>query len=243
MNQKQYNLDSFYHGLEKLNITLSNMQVQQFLDYYELLIEWNKVMNLTGITEFEEVIEKHFLDSLCAVKVYDFKKNVRVMDLGTGAGLPGIPLKIVFPEIEMTLADSLNKRIKFLDEVIKHLGLTNISTIHARAEELARKPEHRESYDLCVSRAVANLSSLSEYCLPFVKQDGFFLSYKSAEIDEEVKQAEKAISILGGQIDNVAKFTLPNSEDGRSFVTIKKKKLTPKKYPRKAGTPAKEPLK
>ena len=236
----EYQLDKFKEGLEKLNITLSDDQIEQFLSYYEMLIEKNKVMNLTTITEYEEVIEKHFLDSISLCKVYDLSKSVKVLDMGTGAGFPGIPLKIAFPEIEITLADSLNKRIKFLDEVIEKLELKKVKTIHARAEELARNKGYRESYDLVVSRAVANLSTLGEYCIPFVKKGGLFISYKSGEIEEEVNGAKKAISILGGQMKDVFKFELSNQK--RSFVIIEKEKETPNAYPRKAGTPAKMPL-
>ncbi len=235
-----YPLEKFKAGLEKLNISLSEEQIQQFLTYYELLIEKNKVMNLTAITEYDEVIEKHFLDSISLCQVYDLTKPVKVLDLGTGAGFPGIPLKIAFPEIEITLADSLNKRIKFLDEVIAELGLKKVTTVHARAEELARNKAHREAYDLVVSRAVANLSTLGEYCIPFVKNCGNFISYKSGEVENEVENAGKAIKILGGQLKEVYKFEL--SEQKRSFVVIEKVKTTPKTYPRKAGTPSKEPL-
>lgn len=235
-----YNLDKFKVGLSELNILLSEEQLQQFLDYYEFLVETNKVMNLTAITEFDEVIEKHFLDSLSLCKVYDLNKNVKILDLGTGAGFPGIPLKIAFPEIELTLADSLNKRIKFLQEVIAKLGLEKVEAVHGRAEEMARNKDYREQFDLCVSRAVANLSSLSEYCVPFVKEGGKFISYKVYEIEEEVDKAKKAISILGGKIEDVYKFDL--YEQKRSFIIIKKEKKTPKAYPRKAGTPTKEPL-
>ena len=236
----EYNVDKFKAGLEKLNITLSEEQIGQFLKYYEMLIEKNKVMNLTAITEYDEVIEKHFLDSISLWQVYDLSKPVTILDMGTGAGFPGIPLKIAFPEIEITLADSLNKRIKFLDEVIAELGLEKVKTIHARAEELARNKEHRANYDVVVSRAVANLSTLGEYCIPFVKEGGCFISYKSGEVEEEVENAKKAIKILGGQIKNIYKFEL--SEQKRSFITIEKIKATPKTYPRKAGTPAKMPL-
>ena len=235
-----YPLEKFKAGLEKLNINLSEKQIQQFLTYYELLIEKNKVMNLTAITEYDEVIEKHFLDSISLCQVYDLTKPVKVLDLGTGAGFPGIPLKITFPEIEITLADSLNKRIKFLDEVIAELGLEKVITIHARAEELARNKAHREAYDLVVSRAVANLSTLGEYCIPFVNNCGNFISYKSGEVENEVENAGKAIKILGGQLKEVYKFEL--SDQKRSFVVIEKVKATPKTYPRKAGTPSKEPL-
>lgn len=236
----EYNLEKFHKGLEDLGITLSENQIQQFLSYYEMLIEKNKVMNLTAITEFDEVIEKHFLDSISLCKVMDLNQQIKILDMGTGAGFPGIPLKIAFPEIEIVLADSLNKRILFLDEVIEALKLEKITTIHARAEELGRNKEYREQFDLCVSRAVANLSSLSEYCLPFVKVNGKFISYKSGEIEEEVNNAKHSISVLGGKVFDVHKFDL--YEQKRSFVMINKVKQTPKAYPRKAGTPTKMPL-
>ena len=232
----------FETKLEQLDIKLTDKMKQQFDQYYELLVEWNKVMNLTGITEYEEVNEKHFVDSLSLVKTMDPNKVETMIDVGTGAGFPGIPLKIVFPHLKVTLLDSLNKRIKFLDTVIAELGLEDITTIHGRAEEFAKKAEHREQYDLCVSRAVANLSSLSEYCLPYVKINGNFVSYKSGEIDEEVEKSKKAISILGGKVEKIEKFELPETDIKRSFVKIKKIKATAKKYPRKAGMPTKEPL-
>lgn len=235
-----YNLDKFRSGLDKLNISLTKEQIQQFLTYYEFLVETNKVMNLTAITEFDEVIEKHFLDSLSLCRVYDLDRDVYVLDMGTGAGFPGIPLKIVFPKINLVLADSLNKRIKFLQEVIDLLGLQKVEALHARAEEMGRNKQYREQFDLCVSRAVANLSSLSEYCIPFVKEGGKFISYKSGEIEEEVNTAKKAITVLGGTVEDVYKFDL--YEQKRSFIIINKQKKTPKAYPRKAGTPTKSPL-
>lgn len=241
-----YDLTSFEKGLEQLSITLSGEQKQQFLTYYEYLVEKNKVMNLTAITEYEEVITKHFLDSLAVVKTSCFKPEKlagkRLIDIGTGAGFPGIPLKIAFPKLEILLLDSLNKRINFLNEVTEMLGLTKINTVHGRAEDYAKQKGYRESFDFCVSRAVANLSTLSEYCIPFVKQGGCFISYKSGSVDQELIQAEKAVKILGGQREEVVRFSLADTDMDRSFVVIRKAKPTPKKYPRKAGLPSKEPL-
>lgn len=241
----RYDLTKFKHGLEELNITLTDEQIEQFLQYYEMLVEKNKVMNLTGITEYEEVIQKHFLDSLSLIRVIPdiASQKLTVIDLGTGAGFPGIPLKIAFPELEITLMDSLNKRILFLQEVIDALGLKKVSAVHGRAEEMASNATHRQQYDLCVSRAVSNLAVLTEYCLPFVKKGGLFVSYKSADSDAEIQEGKKAISILGGKLTSVDKFQLPDSDLRRALVCIKKAKDTPKKYPRKAGTPAKLPLK
>lgn len=238
----QYSTESFEKGLKQLNISLDERQLYQFIGYYEMLVEWNKVMNLTAITEYEEVIAKHFLDSLALVKVCDLSGNKKVIDIGTGAGFPGIPLKIAFPELEIVLLDSLNKRIKFLNEVIQKLGLENIRTIHGRAEDFARQKEYRENFDLCVSRAVANLSTLSEYCLPYVKKGGEFVPYKSGTIEEEVLQAKKAVYVLGGKISDTVKFQLADTDMERSFVIIKKEKNSPGKYPRKAGMPSKEPI-
>lgn len=237
-----YSIGSFEKGMVHLNISLSEKQIDQFLDYYEMLVEWNQVMNLTAITEYEEVIEKHFIDSLASVKVYDYSKTGKIIDIGTGAGFPGIPLKIAFPEMEVVLLDSLNKRVKFLNEVIEKLGLQGIRAIHGRAEDFAKQKEYRENFDLCVSRAVANLSTLSEYCIPYVKVGGRFIPYKSGKIEEELEQARKAVQVLGGQIKDVIKFQLGDTEMERSFVVIEKHKKTPGKYPRKAGLPAKEPI-
>lgn len=232
----------FDKKLALLGIQLTEKQKQQFDKFYELLVEWNKVMNLTGITEYEEVNEKHFVDSLALVKAVSLNEKQNLIDVGTGAGFPGIPLKIVFPHLKVTLLDSLNKRIKFLDTVIEELGLEHIETIHGRAEDFAKQADYREQYDICVSRAVANLATLSEYCLPYVKIGGLFIPYKSGEIEEELSHSEKAITILGGKLNQVIKFELPGSEIGRSFVKIEKVKSTAKKYPRKAGLPSKEPL-
>ena len=232
----------FESKLNEIGITLSDKQKEQFDKFYELLVEWNKVMNLTGITEYEEVNEKHFVDSLSIVKAIDMKDVKSVIDIGTGAGFPGIPLKIAFPHLKVVLLDSLNKRINFLNTVIQELGLENIQTIHGRAEDFAKQLAYREQFDLCVSRAVANLATLSEYCIPYVEKGGLFVPYKSGEIDEEVEQAKKAVHVLGGKLENVIKFQLPGTEIGRSFVVIKKVQNTAKKFPRKAGLPSKEPI-
>lgn len=232
----------FEEKLNQIGITLNDKQKEQFDKFYELLVEWNKVMNLTGITEYEEVNEKHFVDSLSIVKAINMNDVKSVIDIGTGAGFPGIPLKIAFPHLKVVLLDSLNKRINFLNTVISELGLENIETIHGRAEDFAKQADYREQFDLCVSRAVANLATLSEYCIPYVEKGGMFVPYKSGEIDEEVEQAKKAVHVLGGKLENVIKFQLPGTEIGRSFVVIKKVQNTAKKYPRKAGLPSKEPI-
>ena len=236
----EYNFKSLTDGLTELGITLSEKQLEQFATYYEMLVEKNKVMNLTAITQWDEVLEKHFLDSVSLIRAKDLSQSISVLDLGTGAGFPGIPLKIVFPNLKITLADSLNKRVSFLNEVIEALKLDNIEAVHGRAEELARDGKYREKYDLCVSRAVANLSTLSEYCLPFVTLGGEFISYKSGEVEEEAQAAKSAIFLLGGKVINTLKFSL--GESSRSFIVIEKVKGTPKTYPRKAGTPSKKPL-
>lgn len=242
---QKYDLRQFHKDLEELHIILSDSQIEQFLIYYEMLIEKNKVMNLTAITEFDEVMKKHFIDSLSLVKVYDSRYNlpISVIDIGTGGGFPGIPLKIAFPHLKVTLMDSLNKRVDFLKEVIEELGLSDINVIHGRAEDFAKPGQLREQYDLCVSRAVANLSVLSEYCLPYVKVGGKFISYKSEKIVEEMKDAEYAIQLLGGRIGEQVSFTLPDSDLFRNLFVVEKCDLTPDKYPRKAGMAGKKPLK
>ena len=232
----------FEQELNELGVRLNDVQKEQFDRYYELLVEWNRVMNLTGITDYDEVNLKHFTDSLTIVRINNMENVPTLIDIGTGAGFPGLPIKIAFPHIKVILLDSLNKRIKFLDKVIEELNLDNVFTLHGRAEDYAKKVEYREQFDTCASRAVANLSTLSEYCLPFVKEGGNFISYKSAESDEEISHSEKAINLLGGKINRVEKFVLPGSDMRRALVKIDKVKSTPKKYPRKAGMPGKEPL-
>ena len=230
----------FEKYLEKMSISLNKEQYDQFYAYMVLLIEWNEKINLTAITEPQEIILKHFVDSLTIAKYIEEGKTI--IDMGTGAGFPGIPLKIYRNDVKVVLADSLNKRIKFLNEVIEKLQLKNIETIHCRAEELGKNKEYREKFDYATSRAVANLSTLSEYLLPFVKLNGSGIFMKTMEIDEELENAKKAIKILGGRIEKVNKFEIPESDLGRSIIIVKKEKQTPSKYPRKPGTPAKEPL-
>lgn len=231
-------------GCKELGIALTGKQEQQFEKYYQLLIEWNQRVNLTSITDYDDVMKKHFLDSLCLVKIPDILKGEKkkIIDVGTGAGFPGIPLKIVFPEIQLTLLDSLNKRINFLNAVVEELELAEVTAIHGRAEELGRNKEYREKFDLCVSRAVAHLSVLSEYCIPLIHEKGDFAAYKSGSIQEELEEAKRAVKLLGGCIRDRVEFKIPNSDMSRSLIRIEKKCITPAKYPRKSGIPGKSPL-
>lgn len=228
------------NAFDKLDLSLTDEQAEQFLHYYELLIKKNQVMNLTAITEFNDVVLKHFLDSLMICKLQ--KLEGKLIDVGTGAGFPGVPLKIIYPDLQIVLLDSLNKRVQFLNEVIRELGLKNIEAVHGRAEDFAKQKKYREQFDLCVSRAVANLSSLAEYCIPFVKMGGYFISYKSGKIQEELENGKSAIYLLGGKIEKVKEFELPSTDIFRCLLQIKKIKATPQKYPRKAGMPTKEPI-
>jgi len=243
-NEKSFekvDLTFFERDLDALSIKLEREQISLFLDYYELLIQWNSFMNLTAITDFKEVLKKHFTDSLTLANYVDLTTVKNVIDVGTGAGFPGIPLKIAFPHLEMTLLDSLKKRVRFLNEVIEKLGLENVRAIHGRAEDMASGVE-REAYDLCVSRAVANLSTLSEYCIPFVKIDGIFAPYKSEKVSQEFSAGKNAISCLGGEIEQQNDFLLPHSDIRRTILIVRKTKKTPIKFPRKAGIPSKQPL-
>lgn len=241
---EKYNCNSLIQDLKELGLQITEKQTQQFINYYELLTEWNSFMNLTAITEFDEVMKKHFVDSVSLVRSFPdiINKEYTLIDVGTGAGFPGIPLKIMFPNLKVVLLDSLNKRVSFLNEVIHKLELANIEALHGRAEDFAKKKEYREQFDICVSRAVANLTTLSEYCLPFVKMNGYFISYKSEKITEEFENAKEAISVLGGKYENQVEFILPNSDIYRNLFMIKKCKNTPGKFPRKAGLPSKEPI-
>lgn len=239
-------MDISFENLKKelalIDISATDKMISQFSDYYDILMEWNKVMNLTAITDINEVIQKHFLDSAILGSYCNLDQEFKLVDIGTGAGFPGVPLKILFPKLEVLLIDSVGKRANFLNEAISRLGLEHIQAVHGRAEDLARQGSYREKFDLCVSRAVANLSSLCEYCIPFVKMDGMFVAYKSANVGEETGQAGRAIQLLGGRLDKLEEFQIPHSEYSRSLVFIKKVRRTDNKYPRKAGTPTKMPL-
>lgn len=276
--------NKFTDSLNAIGISINDSQKEQFDNYYNLLVEWNSFMNLTGITEYDEVCLKHYVDSLVykysftlefdeiissinkngLIGLYNklgididseefkniiknmsdfFNNSISIIDVGTGAGFPGLPIKIAFPNNEVVLLDSLNKRIKFLNEVINQIGVSGVSAVHARAEEAARNKDYREKFDCCVSRAVANLATLVEYDLPFVKKGGYFVAYKSGNIEEELLESNKAITLMGGKIRFIYKFMLPDSDIERSLVYIEKVKNTPNKYPRKAGLPGKEPIK
>lgn len=253
-------VEKFRRDCRDMGISLSEKQLGQFALFTDLLLSWNEVMNLTAITELPDILQKHYLDSCSLVKVFHgstvgeesssdsssapnlLSSQCRLIDVGTGAGFPGIPLAICFPKAEIVLMDSLKKRVDFLNHVIAELGLSNVSAVHARAEELAHNKAYREKFDLCCSRAVADLRVLSEYCIPFLKKDGYFVSYKSEKLEEELPAAEKAISVLGGKVIKRERFSLGEEAQQRVLLVIQKKKETPKKYPRKAGTPAKEPI-
>lgn len=260
------NISKIINEFLKTGIEITGEQAEQFVDYYTMLVETNKVMNLTAITEFNDVILKHYIDSVYCTQFFlqspklstISQKNVdkneenvdkssdlsskRLIDVGTGAGFPGIPIKILFPELNITLLDSLNKRLNFLNSVIEKLSLSKIETVHYRAEDGARDKALREQFDYAVSRAVANMSTLTEYCLPYVKVNGIFAAYKSGNIDDELTNAKKSIFLMGGKLERKEKYNLPNSDVNRSLVVIRKIEATSKKYPRKAGLPGKEPI-
>lgn len=228
--------------MKLFGIELSELQKNQFNRYYDLLIEWNDKINLTAITDKKDVIKKHFEDSLSITSVIDMNDIDSVIDVGTGAGFPGIPLKIVFPSLKLTLLDSLNKRINFLNTVVDELGLSDVTALHGRAEEIGRNASYRESFDLCVSRAVANLSTLSEFCLPFVKIGGYFVSYKSEKADIEYIEAKNAINLLSGGNVRIEDVIITDTDLTRKMVLIEKLSPIDDKYPRRAGIPLKKPL-
>lgn len=239
-----YNLEQFYQDLEELDLSLTEEQVQKFLRYYEILAEWNQKMNLTAIVEFEEVLKKHFIDSLSVLSLKEIHLEgcCSLVDIGTGAGFPGIPLKILFEDMEVLLLDSLRKRTGFLNEVISELGLKSIQAVHGRAEELSRDFAYRESFDVVVSRAVADLPVLLEYCMPFVRQGGYFVAYKSLEIEEELARSGRAVDLLGGEVKSCHRFFLPHSEIGRALIAVQKVRNCPHQYPRSYGVMKKHPL-
>ncbi|MBO5665864.1 MAG: 16S rRNA (guanine(527)-N(7))-methyltransferase RsmG [Firmicutes bacterium] len=230
-----------FEAVKSLGMELTEEQIRQFEAYRAGVLEWNEKVNLTAITDPEEFEMKHFADSIMSAGNDIMKNAKKIIDVGTGGGFPGIPLAILFPDKQFTLMDSLGKRIKIIDQLAKEIGINNVELIHARAEDLAKKKEYREQYDVCVSRAVANLATLSEYCIPFVKIDGYFAPYKTAAADEEIAEGKKALFILGGHLESVSEFS--DAELDHTILWIKKVKMTPVKYPRKAGTPSKEPLK
>jgi 16S rRNA (guanine527-N7)-methyltransferase len=235
-------IGTLVEGIEDLKVNLSDIQLEQFRRYKELLKEWNNKINLTSIIDDVEIDQKHFLDSLSPITTGLFNGSKKVIDIGTGGGFPGVPLKIANPELDVLLLDSLNKRITFLNEVIKELELKNIEALHGRAEELSIKPQFREQYDICVSRAVAQLNTLSEYCLPFVKVGGYFISMKGPDVEEELENSKKAIKLLGGKLIETKYIDIPKSDIRHSLIIIEKIENTPTKYPRGGGKPRKNPL-
>lgn len=235
-------VDTLVQGASQLDLKITEEQLNQFEKFYRLLVETNKNLNLTSIVEEKDVAVKHFLDSLSCLKAATFDDGMSLLDIGTGAGFPGIPLKICRPGLEVTLAESLDKRVCFLKEVIFKLGLKKIKAIHARAEDIGRSKDYRENYDRVVARAVAGLGVLAEYCLPAVKVNGFFLAMKGPKLEEEMIAAKKAIKILGGEVEETINLRLPITGDERNLVLIRKVKTTPEKYPRRAGIPQKKPL-
>lgn len=236
------NVEQFISQLAQDGITLSTEQVDQFATYYQLLVEWNQKMNLTAITDQAGVYLKHFYDSLCVATFFDFKQSLSLVDVGSGAGFPSIPLKICFPQLKITIVDSLKKRITFLTELVNQLGLTDVSLFHQRAETFAQEKQHREQYDLAMARAVARLNVLAELCIPLVKQDGHFLALKGAKGAEELAEAKKAIQLLGATLERTRSVQLPLDGGERFFILTRKIKATPKKYPRQPGIPNKQPL-
>ncbi|KEI01992.1 16S rRNA (guanine(527)-N(7))-methyltransferase RsmG [Clostridium botulinum] len=242
MNSENQYYDILKVAASSMGLEFNDKKYYQFIKYKDLLKDWNSKVNLTAITEDEEIIKKHFIDSMKIFQFEYLKKANKIIDIGTGGGFPGIPMKIIRPEVEMVLLDSLKKRINVLDDILCKIGIDDVETIHGRAEEFSRNVKYREQFDAVVSRAVANLASLSEFCLPYVKVGGYFVALKGPSVDEEVKIAKKAISILGGKLEEIGEVEIENSDLKHNLVIIKKIKNTPKQYPRKAGTATKKPL-
>ncbi|EES91896.1 16S rRNA (guanine(527)-N(7))-methyltransferase RsmG [Clostridium botulinum] len=242
MNSENQYYDILNVAASSMGLEFNDKKYNQFIKYKDLLKDWNSKVNLTAITEDKEIIKKHFIDSMKIFQFEYLKKANRIIDIGTGGGFPGIPMKIIRPEVKMVLLDSLRKRINVLDDILCKIGIDDVETIHGRAEEFSRNPKYREQFDAVVSRAVANLAALSEFCLPYVKVGGYFVALKGPSVDEEVKIAKKAISILGGKLEEIREVEIENSDLKHNLVIIKKIKNTPKQYPRKAGTAIKKPL-
>lgn len=236
-------METLQRAFDELDILYDGQTIDKFKKYMELILEWNEKINLTAITEKDEFIKKHYIDSVLCHNFSELRKSEKVIDVGTGGGFPGIPLALLFPEKQFVLMDSLNKRLKVIDDLTAKLDILNVTTVHGRAEDMGRSKEHREKYDICVSRAVANLATLSEYCLPFIKKGGNFLAYKGSKAEEEIKESSKAIFLLGGKIVREERMTLSGFDLDHNIIVINKVKNISAKYPRKTGTPSKEPLK
>ena len=236
-------MEALKKALELMGAPSDEQTVNKYQQYMEGVLDWNEKVNLTNITDPQEFVIKHFIDSIICVDYPEFEEASRIIDVGTGGGFPGVPLAIAAPDKEFILMDSLNKRLKIIDELCGQIGINNVTTVHARAEELAKNKAHREQYDLCVSRAVANMATLAEYCLPFIRVGGCLMAYKGPDAEKEVEEARKALYLLGGQVEEIREGNLKEFGIDHKVVIIKKVKNTPSKFPRKAGTPAKEPLK
>ena len=236
-------MEALKKALELMGGPSDEVTVNKYQQYMEGVLEWNEKVNLTNITDPEEFVIKHFIDSIICIDYPEFEEAGKIIDVGTGGGFPGVPLAIAAPDKEFILMDSLNERLKIIDELCGQIGIGNVTTVHARAEELAKNKAHREQYDLCVSRAVANMATLAEYCLPFIKVGGCLMAYKGPDAEREVEEARKALYLLGGHVEEIREGNLKEFGIDHKVVIIKKVKNTPSKFPRKAGTPAKEPLK
>ena len=230
-------------ALDLIGIEYTGEKIEKFIQYRDFILEWNEKVNLTTITDPDEFVKKHFVDSIVCAGYPEFQSAEEIIDVGTGAGFPGVPLAILNPDKKFLLLDSLNKRVRIIEEITCSIGIHNITFCHGRAEDIAQNEEHREKYDFCVSRAVANLAVLSEYCLPFVKVDGWFAAYKGSAPESEIAESENAIRILGGKKNDIRTFQMEGFDLDHTIVLIRKLKKTMAKYPRKSGMPAKQPLK